>query len=496
MVWSREENMAAGYKRHACKLSYTLGADRDGTLRALHCHLVYDTGAYAHLGGEVMELGMEHAGGPYRIPDTLIEGTSVFTNNPVAGAMRAFGVCQATFAFESMIDMLAEKIGMDPLELRLHNALKEGDINCSGTRLTTSTGIIGCLEIIQAHSFWKERKEWVSQGPAGVFRGLGLAALFNATGYGGKVRDSAIAKVELSAEGEIIVHNSVSDMGQGNSSAFVQMAGHILGQDASRLHLRQPDTTTAYPAGSSSASRTTTTFGNALIKACEALKSKLINRAGLLLYTSSDDELRLVPGKVIHATDGREVTLKALAAFMPYEDRVCISHFVTPVDAENSATATGFYIGFPHLIFTYGTHLARIEVERATGVIRVCDYVAATDGGSVINPVMFNQQIHGGVAQGIGYGLMEDVVMKNGCVASNDFATYLIPGAQDIPDIHSYALQGYEENGPYGIKGVGEIAMNGPLPAIANALADACDLRIFHAPLTPERVLDAIEGKL
>jgi CO/xanthine dehydrogenase Mo-binding subunit len=496
MVWSREENMTAGYKRHACKLRYTLGAGSDGTLRALQCHLIYNTGAYAHLGGEVMELGMEHAGGPYRIPDTLIEGTSVFTNNPVAGAMRAFGVCQATFAFESMMDMLADKIGMDPIELRLQNALKEGDINCSGTRLVTSTGIIGCLEMIKTHSSWTKREEWVSQAPPGFFRGLGLAAVFNATGYGGKVRDSAIAKIELSAEGEIVVHNSVPDMGQGNSSAFLQIASHILGQDVSRLQVKHPDTTKAYPSGSSSASRTTTTFGNALIKACEELKSRIINRAGLLMYTSSDDDLRLIPGKVIRNTDGREVTLKALAAFMPYEDRFCISHFVTPVETENIATATGFYIGFPHLIFTYGAHLARIEVERATGIIRVCDYIAATDGGSVINPVMFDQQIHGGVAQGIGYGLMEEVVMNNGIVTNKDFASYLIPGASDIPDILSYTLQGCEDNGPFGIKGVGEIAMNGPLPAISNALADACGVRIFHAPLTPGRVLDAIDGQL
>ena len=493
MQWDREENLAAGYRRHACKLRYRLGARADGTLHALQCKLVYDTGAYAHLGGEVMELGMEHAGGPYRIPHVLIEGECVFTNNPVAGAMRAFGVCQATFAFESMMDLLAQKLGMDPLELRLRNALVDGDTNCVGMRLITSTGIHGCLEILRDHPLWLEREEWQRLAPPGTRRGVGLASVFNAAGYGGKVRDAAIAKVELTLEGEITIHNAVTDMGQGNSSAFLQIAGHILGQDASQLKLRQPDTATAYPSGSSSAGRTTYTFGNALIKACEELKARLINRAGLLLFIDNDRDLALAPGKVIHPPSNREVPFQQLASFMPQEDRVCISHFVAPVCEEIPDTSKGFFVGFPHLIFAYGAHLARVEVDLLTGQVRVCDYLAATDGGAVINPTMFDQQVQGGVAQGLGYALMEDVVTHEGVVRTNDFATYLIPGAMDLPDTVSCAYQGHEATGPFGMKGVGEVAMNGPLPAIANAIDDACGIRLCHAPLTPERVLSGLE---
>ena len=400
MQWDREENLAAGYKRHGCRLRYRLGAKRDGTLHALQCELLYDTGAYAHLGGEVMELGMEHAGGPYRVPHVLIEGDCVFTNNPVAGAMRAFGVCQATFAFESMMDLLAQKLGLDPLELRLQNALVSGDTNCVGMRLITSTGIVGCLEILRDHPLWLEREAWKRQAPANTRRGVGLASVFNAAGYGGKVRDSAIAKVELNPEGEIVVHNAVTDMGQGNSSAFLQIAGHILGQDAAQLKLHQPDTATAYPSGSSSAGRTTYTYGNALIKASEELKERLINRAGLLLFTDSDRDLKLAPGKVIHPASKREVTLQRLASFMPLEDRVCISQFVAPICEDIPDTSKGFFVGFPHVVFAYGAHLARIEVDLLTGTIRVCDYLAATDGGDVINPCMFDQQVQGGVAQG------------------------------------------------------------------------------------------------
>ncbi|MDD2464847.1 MAG: xanthine dehydrogenase family protein molybdopterin-binding subunit, partial [Desulfobulbus sp.] len=493
MQWDREESFMAGYKRHSCKLSYQLGAKTNGTLHALRCQLVYDTGAYAHLGGEVMELGMEHAGGPYRIPHTLIEGKCVFTNNPIAGAMRAFGVCQPTFAFESMMDLLAVKLGMDPLALRLHNGLVDGDTNCVGMRLTTSTGIVGCLEILRAHPLWQDREAWKRQAPAHTRRGVGLASVFNAAGYGGKVRDAAIAKVELSAQGEIVVHNAVTDMGQGNASAFLQIAGQILGQDASHLTLRQPDTTTAYPSGSSSAGRTTYTFGNALVKACEELKARLINRAGMIFFLDNDKDLQLVPGKVIHPPSEREMPLQQLAAFMPQEDRVCISQFVAPICEEVPDTAKGFFIGFPHVIFTYGAHLVRIEVDLVTGAIRVCDYLAATDGGAVLNPCMFDQQVQGGVAQGLGYALMEEVVTRSGAVRSGDFATYLIPGALDLPEVLSCAFQGNEHTGPFGMKGVGEVALNGPLPAVANGVANACCMRICQAPLTPERILEAWE---
>ena len=493
MQWEREENMLAGYRRHACKVDYTLGARRDGTLQAVHCHLVYDTGAYAHLGPEVMALGMEHAGGPYRIPHVLIEGHCIYTNNPVAGAMRAFGVCQITFAFESMMDELARQLDIDPLVLRIHNALRPGDINCAGVKLSTSTGIGDCLSMVADHPLWLAREAWKAAAPQGTLRGVGLAAVFNAAGYGGKVRDAAIAKVELTVDGQIVVHNAVADMGQGNACAFVQMAGYLLAQDAARVSVRQPDTATAYPSGSSSAGRTTYTFGNALIAACQQLKARLINRAGLLLFVDDDSTLELVPGKVLHAASSREISLARLGEFMRPEERSCIGEFVAPV-CHDPGTGKGFFIGFPHVIFAYGAHLARIEVDQLTGVTRVLDYLAVTDGGKVINPGMFDQQVHGGVALGLGYALMEDLATCDGQVLSGDFSTYLVPGALDLPEIVSLACDSEESTGPFGMKGVGEVALNGPLPALANAFAEGCGITLRHAPLTAERVLQALEN--
>ncbi|MDD2501963.1 MAG: xanthine dehydrogenase family protein molybdopterin-binding subunit [Geobacter sp.] len=497
MQWDREESFKAGYKRHACRMEYRLGAKADGTLQALHARLWYDTGAYAHLGAEVMELGMEHAGGPYRIPHTQIEGWCVYTNNPVAGAMRAFGVCQATFVFESMMDLLAAKLGMDPLELRLKNALVRGDENCAGMRLTSSTGIKTCLEQLQQHPFWQQQEQWKAAAPRFKQRGIGLAAVFNAAGYGGGVRDAATAKIELTADGSFVVHNAVADMGQGNSSAFLQIAGHILSQDASRVSLKQPDTRTAYPSGSSSAGRTTYTFGKALITATEELRSRLLNMAGMILFLQDNDGLELQPGRVVHLPSNKEITLAQLAGYMQPEERVCLGQYVAPTCKDIPPTAKGFFIGFPHVIFGYGAHLVRLELDSLTGQLTVCDYLAVTDGGRVLNPMMFDQQVQGGVAQGLGYALMEDFTVQDGMVKTPDFATYLIPGSLDVPEIVSIAAQGEpEETGPFGMKGIGEVAMNGPLPTVANAVADACGVRLCHGPLTPQRVLAGLQGEL
>lgn len=493
MQWDREENLLAGYRRHSCRVDYRLGASRDGTLEAVHCRLVYDTGAYAHLGAEVMALGMEHAGGPYRIPHVLIEGQCVYTNNPVAGAMRAFGVCQISFPFECMIDELARELGLDPLALRRKNALRPGDTNCAGVVVGESTGVADCLDLVAEHPLWLARAAWKDAAPPGARRGIGLAAVFNAAGYGAKVRDAAIAKVELTSEGEIVVHNAVADMGQGNAAAFVQIAGHVLQQDAARVSVRQPDTASAFPSGSSSAGRTTFTFGNALIVACEQLKARLINRAGLLFFVDDDSTLTLMPGKVVHAASGREVSLARLAGFLRDEERSCLGEYVAPL-CPDPGTGKGFFIGFPHVVFAYGAHLARIEVDLTSGQTRVVDYLAVTDGGKVINPAMFDQQVHGGVAQGLGYALMEDLMARDGQVLAGDFSRYLIPGALDLPDITSIACPGEESRGPFGMKGIGEVALNGPLPALANALADGCGIHLRDAPLTPERVLLALEA--
>ncbi|MHC1726306.1 MAG: xanthine dehydrogenase family protein molybdopterin-binding subunit [Syntrophobacteraceae bacterium] len=492
MIWDREECFIAGYKRHAARMVFRLGAKANGTLHALHCRLYYDSGPYAHLSGEVMELGMEHAGGPYRIANTLIEGWCVYTNNPIGGAMRGFGACQVSFAVERMMDSLAAKLGMDKLQFRLKNALQRGDTNCAGVTMVNSTGIVPCLEGLSAHPLWVQREQWKKSSPPFKKRGVGVAAVHNAMGYGRGLPDSAIAKVELTTEGKFRIYCGVSDMGQGNSSAFAQIAGEILCQDERQLELVQPDTEKSLPSGSSSAGRTTYTYGNALIKACRDLKEKLFHRTSLLLLLDEPKGLALLPGRVSHLPSGREVPLPVLAGMFPESDRTCISQFIMPVSQHVPDTGKAFFLGFPHSFFSFAAHLACIEVDELTGKIDVLRYVAFTEGGRVINPQGFEQQVQGAVAQGIGYALFEKVHLDNGEIRNPNFSNYILPTSLDIPDIASIAVETVEPTGPFGMKGVGEVGMNAPLPAIAGAIENALGIRLNKSPFSAGPVLESI----
>ena len=494
MWWSREESMLAGYKRHAARMHFRLGAREDGTLCALICDLDYDTGAYAHLGVEIMALGLEHASGPYRMEHLEANGRCIYTNNPVAGAFRGFGVAQVCFAFEGMMDRLADRLDMDPMELRLKNAIRRGDTNGVGVVMTASTGMAECLAGLRDHPLWTSRDQWMREAPPLTRRGVGIAAVHNGMGYGRGLADAAVAKVRLTAEGRFRIYNSVSDMGQGNSPTFVQMACDIMHQDQANMELVQPDTDRTHPSGSSSAGRTTYTFGKALIKACEAMRDKLLHRAAMVLMVDDVAALDLVPGAVRHAATGRDFPLAALAGILHPDDNFCIGEAMMPVTRDMPDGGENFRLGFPHLIFPYAAHLARVEVDELTGRVSVSDYVAFTDGGRVINPQNFEQQVQGAVAQGLGYALWEDCDSRDGLLQTKDLSTYVIPGAGDLPDIESHAVETEEQSGPFGMKGIGEVGMNGPLPAVASALL-RMGLPMTRAPFTPERILAALDGE-
>ena len=493
MWWSREESFFSGYKRHPAKMRYRLGADADGSLVALACELDYDTGAYAHLGGEVLNAGIEHAGGPYRIPHTKIRGRAIYTNNPIAGAMRGFGAAQAAFAMESMMNLMAARLNMDPLAIREKNALVRGDRHPSGAFITTSNGLSACLEGVRNHPLRKSAQIWKQEAGPHKKRGIGVSSFFQAMGYGRGVPDNAIAKLELKKDGSFIVYNSVSDMGQGNAATYLQIAGEILCQRAGDMELVQPDTFRTHPSGSSSASRTTFTYGRALMGACEIMRKKLLNRAALVMFITDDSGFALLPGKVRHIPSGKEVSLKVIAGVMGDEDKIVVNEFMARVPKDPFTGDMASTHGFPHNIFSYAAHLARTETDLLTGQTVICDYLAVTDAGRVLNPSVYEQQIHGAVAQGLGYALMEDCIVKNGGIETPDLATYIIPTSLDLPDMASVAVATEEAEGPYGMKGVGEIGMLPPLPAVACALQDAFGAFPERAPFTGENVSRTIE---
>ncbi len=495
MIWSREESFVAGAKRHPARLYYRLGGAADGTFLALSARIYFDTGPYDHLGGAVAALGLEHAGGPYRIPHTRLEAWAVYTNNPLSGAFRGFGVPQVAAAMESMVDLLADRLGFSPLAIRRKNALVRGDKCPAGVTRQGSIGLTACLETLESHPLWRKRLAWKSEAGPFKRRGTGIACVWHGMGYGPVVPDSATAGIELTGEGRFLVLGGVVDMGQGNGATYLQIAGDILCQPPGALELVLPDTGRTFPSGSASASRTTYTFGNALIGAAEALKQRLLARGADIFMVADRAELTLLPGCIRHIPTGKELPLARLGIMLSPAERSATHHFRAAVSQEMVGDDANLRLhGFPHTTFSFAVHLAQVEVDELTGRVEVTDYLTISDCGRLINPQLFAGQQEGAVAQGLGYALFEEAVSREGRMLTTDLTTYIVPTAADVPKLSTIAVTLADSFGPYGLKGAGEIGIDGPAPALANAVADACGHRLYRFPMTAERVLMALSG--
>jgi len=494
MWWSREESMIAGAKRHPARLYYRLGAGRDGRLKALAARLVYDTGPYDHLGGVVATLGLEHAGGPYLIPHVELLSQAVYTNNPIGGPFRGFGVPQALAGMELTMDLLAGKLGMDPLELRQRNLAGPEDASPAGVKLAGVESLRGCLDALAGHDLWRKRAAWQRQAGPHKRRAVGLAALLHAMGYGPVIPDEARARLVMLADGRFRVHSGVVDMGQGNASTFVQIAAEVLEQPPDRFELRQPDTDEVMSSGSSSASRTTYTYGNAILAAAQKLRARILREAAAILGPRvKPGDLRLAPGVVIHPGLDAKAALSQVAERLSPEQRQAEHHYVAPTAQEPKAPDQNLALhGFPHAVYSYAAHLAAVEVDELTGKVEVMGYVAVSDCGRVLNPLLLEQQMQGAIIQGLGYALFEDFAAPQGRSLTPDLATYIIPSSLDAPAMENIFLQSKDASSPLGMRGAGEIGINGPLPAIGNAVAQACGALPRRFPLTPERVLKAL----
>ena len=498
--YSREESILAGTKRHPLQAEYRIGCNRQGVLAALDCQLLFDTGAYAGMGDVVLALAMEHAGGPYRIPNVRINGKSIYTNNPVSSAFRGFGVPQVAAAIEQVMDELAKAGGFDPLEFRRKNVVSRGDCTPSGVVLSGTAGIEECLERLANHPLWTDRAEWIAAAPPFKRRGVGIAAAGHGVGFGPVVADYANAKLEILADGRIRVYAGVSDMGQGNASTYAQIVSHLLSQPYEAMELILPDSDKTLPSASSSASRTTFTYGKAMNDAALALKERLLARAGLLLSFQllqrvKNDDLLLLPGKILHPASGKNLPLAMVAGFMDPAERIVTASHTSPVNSQvlSSGQELRMY-GFPHQVFSYGAHLVQVEVDACTGEVMVCGGMACIDAGTVLNPQVYEQQVQGGMAQGLGYALFEEFGVAAGRITTSDFSTYILPTAADLPDMTVTAVTPHEAAGPFGMKGIGEISIDAVFPAVANALVAATGTRISVGPLTAENVLAALQS--
>lgn len=484
MVYSREESYLATAKRHPLKMTLKTGADRSGRLIALQAEITADTGAYGSYGIAVASRAAVHATGPYEIENVAVESRCVYTNNPFCGAMRGFGTPQIAFAHESQMDLLAEKLALDPLEIRLKNALKSGSVTATGQKLTASVGIVDCLEALKPH-YERARKAWCrEQSESYKKRGIGLGSMWYGIGNTG-VQNPSTAKIKMDLGGNVTLYTGCADIGQGSTTVLAQIAAETLGLKPEDIRLFTADTRCTSNAGATSASRQTYISGNAVKEAAEKLVDVLLTEAVNKLRAPKS-ALMLQEGFVMEAGNpANRVKVSVLAQQanrkgIPLKWQGYFDPKTTPLDPETGQ-------GVPYATYAYAAQLALLTVDTLTGEVRVEKIVAAHDVGKAIHPANVQGQICGGVAMGMGFALMEEFTPGR----TLSMKDYHIPTSADVPEILPIIVESAEPSGPYGAKGVGEPALIPTAPAILNALADALGQRIYDLPANLERVLEA-----
>jgi len=481
LVFSREESMRVHPKRHATTIRLKVGAKQDGTLTAVQATIWGDAGAYASLSEAVMTRTATHVAGPYQVPNVKVDCYAAYTNNPPAGAMRGFGVTQATFAMESTMDILAEKLGLPPLELRRRNALRVGSVTATGQLLRESVGLLETINQVEVAVQELGDGVLVPSGPD-KRRGWGFACCLKNVGLGGGLPDTAGAAVDLIEDGSVVVRIGAAEVGQGVVGIAAQIAAEVLGVPYERVQVVVGDTARTPDGGPTTASRQTFITGNAVRYAALKVREQLAAAVSEALDVSPD-ALAFCEGRVM-IPDGREVSLEEATALAHREGR--------PLSAEHvyqppPTTPLG-EPGDDHFAYGFATHAALVEVDTRTGQVEVLKVIAAHDVGRAINPQAIAGQLEGGVAMGMGFALSEELVVKGGVVQNADLARYRIPRIKQVPEVVPIIVEAATSEGPFGAKGVGEITSIPTAPAIINAIHAATGARITTLPAAPEMV--------
>jgi len=492
--YSREESVVAGIKRHPFKVYMKTAAKADGTLLANLVRAVADTGAYASLGGEVISLAIEHSCGPYKIPHVDLEGYCVYTNNGIAGAFRGFGVNQVCMGIETHIDMIAEKLQLDLIQMRKKNVYHKGDRSSLGHVVTSAVGTWKTLEMAETCDLWVHRKKYKEEvSEPWKKRGVAVATSFHGIGMGIGLPDYGAATIELLSGGRFRVAVGCEEIGGGNATVYAQVAAECLQCAIADIDIVQGDTSLTIDGGTVTASRSTYAGGRAVATAAPHMLSLLLDAASNMLEMPAD-RLSVEEGKVIameneslvSSVNYREIYDFLQERRMPTKVE---GHFMLPKEKEPLIGAGGA----PHHMYGYQTHVVMVEVDTLTGETEVVRVVSIPDAGRVINPQGLEGQAEGGAVMGIGYTLYEDVQMKGGYHQTTNFSNYIIPTIRDIPHIETFPVEELEETGPFGAKGIGEVVMIPIIPATMSAIYDATGARIFHLPATPERIYNALK---
>lgn len=482
--YTRSESMISRHKRHPIDIEYTLAAKADGTLSAAKVLITSDEGAYLSTGPAVLRKAVSHCTGPYRVPNVWADGRAVFTNNNPTGAMRGFGAVQMAIAYEGAMVRLAKALGMDLLQLKKKNLLRDGEPITTGQAIVVS-GADECLSRAAAAIGW-EGRSYESPAPH-LRRGYGLSCICFGIGYGDSFPDASRARVRFSQKGQLEVYTGAVDFGQGVHSMAAQIAGHELTIDPAKVEVIAQDTHRTPEAGSSSATRQTVYTGNAVRLAAAELRQEVLDVAAS--YTGLHwDELRLHEGTVV----GKEK--KSIC--MPIGNIVRLGHErgykldVTSLYKPTTIAGRPTDGLSPRAFITYmfASHAAEVVVDMETGEVKVERVAAAHDVGRAINPQQVEGQIEGGVVQGLGMALMEEVIVSEGRIVNDGFTDYIIPTIVDAPEIKAIIVEREDPEGPYGARGVGEPGLIGTPPAILGAIGDAIGISLSEAPMTAERI--------
>lgn len=479
LCYSRTESMQSTTKRHPSDIELRIGADKNGKISGFDFFGLFDTGAYASWGPTVANRVPVHASGPYAITDYRAESKGIHTNNPPSGAFRGFGVPQSAIAQESLFDVLAEKLGMDPLEFRILNALENGTATVCGQVFDQGVGIKSCLTALRpAWATEAQAAEIFNADNTTLQRGVGVAAGWYGCGNTSLPNPSTI-KSGIRADGTVVLHQGAMDIGQGANTVIAQIFATALGLPVALLELIGPDTDITPDAGKTSASRQTYVSGNAARLSGEALRAQILAK----MSASDDAQLTVEHGKISAGT-GHSIDLIALA---PDSEGYVLRASETYDPPTKPLDENGQ--GVPYAQFGYAAHLVVVEVDTSLGTVKPIKFVAAHDVGQAINPLLVEGQVEGGIAQGLGMALMEEYIPGR----TENLHDYLIPTIGDMPPVETLIIEEPDAHGPYGAKGLGEHVLIPTAPAILNAIYNATGARITQVPATPARLRTAIK---
>jgi aldehyde oxidoreductase len=474
MVYTRAESMASTTKRHPAQLWGRIGCDKDGIVTGLEVEGIFDTGAYASWGPTVANRVPVHASGPYFTPHYSARAKAIHTNNPISGAFRGFGVPQAAIWQETLYDRLAEAAGLDRLEFRLRNALRDGQKTATGQSVQAA-GIADCLTALRPH--WERAVAEAKDKPG---RGVGIASCWYGCGNTSLPNPSTI-RIGITPAGDLCLHQGATDIGQGSNTVIAQIAADALGLPLTQITLIGADTALTPDAGKTSASRQTFVTGRAALASGASLRAEILRRLNM-----GPAAVLALTGATLSATENGQTASLDLASLPLGPQGYALMAEETydpptlPLDANGQ--------GVPYALYGYGAQLVELSVDAALGTVQLLKITAAHDLGRTINPMLATGQIEGGIAQGIGLALMEEYLPGR----TENLHDYLIPTTGDIPPIESLLLEVADPEGPYGAKGLGEHVLIPTAPAILNAIRDACGAEITRLPALPHRIRQAL----